>query len=32
MVVILRYRDDLSLADIGQRLGVALGTVKSRLH
>jgi RNA polymerase sigma-70 factor (ECF subfamily) len=31
-VVLLRFVDDLSLAEIADTLGVPLGTVKSRLH
>jgi RNA polymerase sigma-70 factor (ECF subfamily) len=31
-VVLLRFVDDLSLAQIGEMLGIPLGTVKSRLH
>lgn len=31
-VVLLRFVDDLSLAEIAATLGVPLGTVKSRLH
>ena len=31
-VLLLRYADDLSLAQIGEALGVPVGTVKSRLH
>lgn len=31
-VVWLRYADDLSLAQIGDALGIPVGTVKSRLH
>jgi RNA polymerase sigma-70 factor (ECF subfamily) len=31
-VVLLRYRDDLTLAEIAEAAGVPLGTVKSRLH
>jgi RNA polymerase sigma-70 factor, ECF subfamily len=31
-VLILRYADDLGLAEIAAALGVPLGTVKSRLH
>lgn len=31
-VVILRFYEDLSLADIGEVLGIPIGTVKSRLH
>ena len=31
-VVLLRFMDDLSLADIAEAMGVPLGTVKSRLH
>ena len=31
-VVLLRFVDDLSLAEIAETLGVPLGTVKSRLH
>jgi RNA polymerase sigma-70 factor (ECF subfamily) len=31
-VVILHYWDDLPLAEIADRLGLPLGTVKSRLH
>ena len=31
-VLLLRYADDLSLAQIAEALGVPLGTVKSRLH
>ena len=31
-VVVLRFWRDLSLAEISDRLGVPLGTVKSRLH
>ncbi len=31
-VLMLRYADELSLADIAQALQVPLGTVKSRLH
>lgn len=31
-VVVLRFIDDLSLADIAETLGVPLGTAKSRLH
>ena len=32
MVVILRYWGDLSLAEIADRLGIPIGTVKSRHH
>jgi RNA polymerase sigma-70 factor (ECF subfamily) len=32
IVVILRFWADLSIEDIAQRIGVAEGTVKSRLH
>ncbi len=32
MVVVLRYWGDLSLAEIGERLGIPIGTVKSRHH
>lgn len=31
-VLLLRFVDDLSLAEIGEAAGVPLGTVKSRLH
>ncbi len=31
-VVVMRYYEDLPLADIAHRTGTALGTVKSRLH
>jgi len=31
-VVLLRFVDDLSLAEIAETLGIPLGTVKSRLH
>lgn len=31
-VLLLRFVDDLSLAEIAERVGVPLGTVKSRLH
>jgi RNA polymerase sigma-70 factor (ECF subfamily) len=31
-VLLLRYADDLSLAQIAEALGIPLGTVKSRLH
>jgi RNA polymerase sigma-70 factor, ECF subfamily len=31
-VLLLRYRDGLALAEIGEATGVPLGTVKSRLH
>ncbi|MBX3027221.1 sigma-70 family RNA polymerase sigma factor [bacterium] len=31
-VLLLRYADDLSLAQIGDALGIPVGTVKSRLH
>jgi RNA polymerase sigma-70 factor (ECF subfamily) len=31
-VVLLRFVDDLPLADIAEALGIPLGTVKSRLH
>ncbi|MHC4883473.1 MAG: RNA polymerase sigma factor [Planctomycetota bacterium] len=31
-VVLLRFDDGFSLEEIGERLGIALGTVKSRLH
>ena len=31
-VVLMRFADDLSLADIAALLGLPLGTVKSRLH
>jgi RNA polymerase sigma-70 factor (ECF subfamily) len=32
MVVVLRYWGDLSLAEIADRLGIPIGTVKSRHH
>jgi RNA polymerase sigma-70 factor, ECF subfamily len=32
IVVVLRFAADLSIDDIAQRLGVPVGTVKSRLH
>jgi RNA polymerase sigma-70 factor (ECF subfamily) len=32
MVVVLRYWSDLSLAEIADRLGIPIGTVKSRHH
>jgi RNA polymerase sigma-70 factor (ECF subfamily) len=32
IVVILRFWADLTVEDIAQRVGVAEGTVKSRLH
>lgn len=32
LVVLLRYWEDLTLEDISERLGVPVGTVKSRLH
>jgi RNA polymerase sigma-70 factor (ECF subfamily) len=32
MVVVLRYWGDLSLAEIAERLGIPIGTVKSRHH
>ncbi len=32
MVVVLRYWGDLSLAEIAERLGIPVGTVKSRHH
>lgn len=31
-VLLLRFVDGLSLAEVGQALGIPLGTVKSRLH
>ena len=31
-VIMLRFVDDMSLADIAEALGIPLGTVKSRLH
>lgn len=31
-VLLLRFLDDFSLEEIGQALGIPLGTVKSRLH
>ena len=31
-VVLLRFVDDLALAEIAERLGVPVGTVKTRLH
>lgn len=31
-VLLLRFADDLSLAQIGEALGIPVGTVKSRLH
>jgi RNA polymerase sigma-70 factor (sigma-E family) len=31
-VIVLRYYEDLSLADIAERLGCEVGTVKSMLH
>jgi len=31
-VVLLRFVDDLSLAEIGEAMGIPTGTVKSRLH
>ena len=32
LILVLRYFDDCSLPQLAQRLGVPLGTVKSRLH
>lgn len=32
MVVVLRYWGDMSLAEIAERLGIPIGTVKSRHH
>jgi RNA polymerase sigma-70 factor (ECF subfamily) len=32
MVVVLRYWGDLALAEIADRLGIPIGTVKSRHH
>ena len=32
IVVILRFWADLTVEDIAQRIGIAEGTVKSRLH
>jgi RNA polymerase sigma-70 factor (ECF subfamily) len=31
-VVVMRYMLDLTNEDIGERLGIPVGTVKSRLH
>jgi len=31
-VILLRFYEDASLAEIAAALGIALGTVKSRLH
>ena len=32
ITVVLRYRLDLKLEDVALRMGVPVGTVKSRLH